>query len=295
MDFLPGALSFDPAVDPVDPSWAARVLWFDAFVLNVDRSWRNPNSLWWGGRPWLIDHGAVAVLPPRLGPRRREHRPPAAPRRGPPAAAVPPPRSPTSPAPAPPPSPTTSCTPPSPRCPTAGCEGEPGFADADDVRAAYLDWFGARRDGGRGWVADLARVQEEGPPWLRGWRCSSTPSSASSPASSAAEFVNAGVVLWCRALEHLAARTAFDAQRARALAPDLDVEAVTRHLRALEAVCAGDPRGGAPTGEAKGARFRWLVAPRSTVLQTSPVHCGLTADPAAELDRLVAPLVRPGG
>ncbi|WP_432542167.1 DUF3037 domain-containing protein [Kineococcus sp. SYSU DK002] len=110
-----------------------------------------------------------------------------------------------------------------------------------------------------------------------------------------AEFVNAGVVLWCRALEHLAARTALDAGRALALAPDLDVDAVERHLRALEAVCSGDPRGGAPTGEAKGARFRWLVAPRSTVLQTSPVHCGLTADPAAELDRLLTRLVRPGG
>jgi hypothetical protein len=109
------------------------------------------------------------------------------------------------------------------------------------------------------------------------------------------EFLNAGVVLWCRALEHLQAGITFDAGRARALAPDLDVDAVTRHLGALEAVCAGDPRAGAPTGEAKGARFRWLVAPRSTVLQTSPVHCGLTADPAAELDRLLTLLVRPGG
>lgn len=59
MDFLPGALSYDPALDPVNPAWAARVLWLDAFSLNVDRSWRNPNSLWWGGRPWLIDHGAA--------------------------------------------------------------------------------------------------------------------------------------------------------------------------------------------------------------------------------------------
>jgi hypothetical protein len=108
------------------------------------------------------------------------------------------------------------------------------------------------------------------------------------------EFVNAGVVLWCRALEHLAARTALDPDRARALDPGLDVDAVARHLGALEAVCAGDPRGGAATGEAKGARFRWLVAPRSTVVQTSPVHCGLTRDPAAELERLVSALVLPG-
>jgi len=107
------------------------------------------------------------------------------------------------------------------------------------------------------------------------------------------EFVNAGVVLWCRALEHLQAGIAFDAERARALAPELDVGAVARHLQALQAVCAGDPRAGAPATEARGARFRWLIAPRSTVLQTSPVHCGLTPDPAAELDRLLSALVLP--
>jgi hypothetical protein len=111
------------------------------------------------------------------------------------------------------------------------------------------------------------------------------------------EFLNAGIVLWCRAREHLAARTHLDEQRLHALAgsPDVDLPAVRRHLAALEAVCAGDPRAGAATTEAKGARFRWLVAPRSAVLQTSPVHCGLTADPAAELDRLLTRLVRPGG
>nr|WP_218885509.1 DUF3037 domain-containing protein [Kineococcus aurantiacus] len=108
-----------------------------------------------------------------------------------------------------------------------------------------------------------------------------------------AEFLNAGVVLWCRAREHLQARTALDTARLRALGADLDVEALTRHLRALEAVCAGDPAAGAATSEAKGARFRWLVAPRSTVLQTSPVHCGLTADPAAEVTRLLEALVLP--
>ena len=117
------------------------------------------------------------------------------------------------------------------------------------------------------------------------------------------EFLNAGVVLWCRAREHLAARTHLDEDRLRALAGDpddergggLDLPALRRHLGALEAVCAGDPAAGAATTEGKGARFRWLVAPRSTVLQTSPVHCGLTADPTAELDRLMAQLVRPGG
>ncbi|GAB3464466.1 DUF3037 domain-containing protein [Kineococcus endophyticus] len=109
------------------------------------------------------------------------------------------------------------------------------------------------------------------------------------------EFLNAGVVLWCRAREHLVAGTHLDEERLRALPGGVDLAAVRRHLVALEGVCAGDPRAGAATTEAKGARFRWLTAPRSTVLQTSPVHCGLTADPAAELDRLLTRLVRSGG
>ncbi|MGW1450956.1 HipA family kinase [Micromonospora sp. NPDC002411] len=58
MDFLPGALGFDPVAHPVDPELASRVLWFDAYVENVDRSWRNPNLLVWHRELWLIDHGA---------------------------------------------------------------------------------------------------------------------------------------------------------------------------------------------------------------------------------------------
>ena len=57
-DFLPGALGFDPVVHRLDAALAARVLWFDAYLGNVDRSWRNPNLLMWHRRPWLIDHGA---------------------------------------------------------------------------------------------------------------------------------------------------------------------------------------------------------------------------------------------
>ncbi len=62
MDFLPGALGFDPVVHTVDPSLAARVLWLDAFVGNVDRSWQNPNLLMWHRTPWLIDHGATLTF-----------------------------------------------------------------------------------------------------------------------------------------------------------------------------------------------------------------------------------------
>lgn len=62
MDFLPGALGFDPVAHTVDPSLASRVLWLDALVGNVDRSWRNPNLLLWHRELQLIDHGACLVF-----------------------------------------------------------------------------------------------------------------------------------------------------------------------------------------------------------------------------------------
>jgi hypothetical protein len=62
LDYLPGALDFDAGADGVDPELAGRVLWFDALVGNVDRSWRNPNMLFWHGRLQLIDHGAALTF-----------------------------------------------------------------------------------------------------------------------------------------------------------------------------------------------------------------------------------------
>ncbi len=59
MDFLPGALGYDPVVHPVDHALASRIIAFDAFVENVDRSWRNPNLLLWHDAVWMIDHGAT--------------------------------------------------------------------------------------------------------------------------------------------------------------------------------------------------------------------------------------------
>ena len=61
MDFLSGALGFDPLAFSVDPEEAGRIVWFDALVNNVDRSWRNPNLLWWRSEVWLIDHGATMI------------------------------------------------------------------------------------------------------------------------------------------------------------------------------------------------------------------------------------------
>lgn len=62
VDFLPGALDLDATAFDVDADFAGRVLWFDALVSNVDRSWRNPNMLFWHGRPYLIDHGATLTF-----------------------------------------------------------------------------------------------------------------------------------------------------------------------------------------------------------------------------------------
>ena len=105
------------------------------------------------------------------------------------------------------------------------------------------------------------------------------------------EFLNVGVLLWCRSAEFLGARTGVDTARLLAVAPEADVHAVRRHVEALEGVCAGRDGAGPAGGEPPGQRFRWLTAPRSTLLQTSAVHCGLTRDPAGELSRLFALLV----
>jgi Protein of unknown function (DUF3037) len=105
------------------------------------------------------------------------------------------------------------------------------------------------------------------------------------------EFINAGVVLFCRTRGFLAARTELDLGALRALAGDCDADEVASQLRTLEAVAAGDAAGGAVASLPASERFHWLTAPASTIVQTSPVHTGLTADPKAELDRLFGALV----
>jgi hypothetical protein len=105
------------------------------------------------------------------------------------------------------------------------------------------------------------------------------------------EFINAGVVLFCRQRGFLAARTQLDEPALAALAGDCDPGDVRSQLQTLEAVAAGDPAGGAVAAMPQSERFHWLTAPASTIVQTSPVHTGLTGDPAAELDRLFGALV----
>jgi hypothetical protein len=108
------------------------------------------------------------------------------------------------------------------------------------------------------------------------------------------EFINAGVVLFCDERGFLGALVGLDEARLRALAPAADVALVRGHLEAIPCICRGGPASG-PIGELPlRERWRWLVAPRSTILQTSPAHGGLAADPAEALARLFAELVAPG-
>ena len=105
------------------------------------------------------------------------------------------------------------------------------------------------------------------------------------------EFLNAGVVVWCLAQDYLAARVALDVDRLKALDPAADVEAIATHLEAVPRICAGDPSAGPAGAPPARERFHWLVSPRSTVLQTSPVHSGTTEAPDQALERLFRTLV----
>lgn len=106
------------------------------------------------------------------------------------------------------------------------------------------------------------------------------------------EFVNAGVVLFCLQRDFLGAQVELDVARVRALWPGADLPLLEAHLAAVPLICAGAP-GSGPIGRLSAReRFHWLVAPRSTVLQVSPVHSGLCDDPAAALERLMDRMVR---
>ncbi|MFD6424012.1 DUF3037 domain-containing protein [Streptomyces sp. NPDC060198] len=105
------------------------------------------------------------------------------------------------------------------------------------------------------------------------------------------ECFNAGVLVYSRAYSFVAARTHLDEGKLRALDPAADVVGVRAALRAVENVCGGGDAAGQAAGDDAGRRFRWLIAPRSTVVQPGPVHTGLTLDPAAEVERLLGLLV----
>jgi hypothetical protein len=106
------------------------------------------------------------------------------------------------------------------------------------------------------------------------------------------ESINAGILVYCRPLRFLRAVVDLDPDRLLALDPAADVAAFRQALTAITAVCDESAAAGQAGQQDIGRRFRWLTAPRSTVVQPGPVHTGLTRDPAAEADRLLQALVR---
>ncbi|HEX3763057.1 MAG TPA: DUF3037 domain-containing protein [Kofleriaceae bacterium] len=105
------------------------------------------------------------------------------------------------------------------------------------------------------------------------------------------ELINAGAIVSCPTQRYLAARIALDAARLAALWPAVDLADVEAALALIPLIAAGDPRGGPIAALPRGERFHWLVAPRSAVIQTSPVHTGLCDDPGGALDQLIERLV----
>jgi hypothetical protein len=105
------------------------------------------------------------------------------------------------------------------------------------------------------------------------------------------EFLNVGVILFCRTMRFLQARVELDPRRLELLSPGVDAEELAAHLDARVRTAAGDTDAGPIAQMPQSERFHWLVAPSSTVIQTSSVHSGLCDDPGATLDRLFDALV----
>jgi len=110
-----------------------------------------------------------------------------------------------------------------------------------------------------------------------------------------AEFINAGVVLFCRERRFLEARTGLDPARLTALAPDCDADDIAGQLVAIQRVASGEESAGPIAGLSRSERFHWLASPSSTMVQRSEVHTGLTDDPASTLDHLFRTLVTAPG
>jgi hypothetical protein len=297
LDFLPGALPFDPAVRmPVDPVLAADIVWFDAFIANVDRTTRNPNLLRWHGDLWLIDHGAA------IYPHHRWQDPAAQGRRGFPATRdhVLLPKA-------------GSLVDADARMstrldesilwsivagiPDAWLPPDEDIGDAAQQREAYLAYFVSRLEAPRPFIEEGERF-----PTARHEAVAVSNEARVSyfyavlrlvPRVERGERFNVGVALLCRPRRFLAVRTALDEAKMAVMAPGCDPQMIRDQLAALEAVAAGDPAAGPVAALEQAERFHWITSPSSTIIQPSPVHSGLTNDPQATLDHLFAELVEP--
>ncbi|MEN3327665.1 MAG: hypothetical protein V7638_2472 [Acidobacteriota bacterium] len=109
------------------------------------------------------------------------------------------------------------------------------------------------------------------------------------------EFINAGVIVSCPDLSFLEARIKLNESRLLALDPNIDLDLVRQHLASIPTICRGGDDAGSIGRLPQRQRFHWLVAARSTVIQTSPVHTGRCGDPAAALEHLIATMVDPPG
>lgn len=106
------------------------------------------------------------------------------------------------------------------------------------------------------------------------------------------EFLNVGVIVYCQAQDFLQTLFELNEERLRAFACDFNIAEIAEHLLAFERICAGGAEAGAIGKLPRGERFRWLTSPRSTIVQTSPVHTGLCVDARATLAQLLEKLVR---
>ncbi|WP_345945188.1 DUF3037 domain-containing protein [Granulicella sp. dw_53] len=108
-----------------------------------------------------------------------------------------------------------------------------------------------------------------------------------------AEFINAGIIVFCLQQRFLEARVQVEESRLQALWPGIDIELVRQHLEAIPRIAAGDPTAGPIARLSQRERFHWLVSPRSTIIQVSPVHSGLCDHPDQLMDQLAARLLHP--
>ncbi len=106
------------------------------------------------------------------------------------------------------------------------------------------------------------------------------------------ELVNAGIILFARTMDYLVASLELPEARLLAIAPGVDLEQVRQHLHTFQAIAAGEPDSGPVGLLSPSERFHWLTSPRSTVIQTSPVHVGWCTDPAVVMEDLLTELVR---
>ena len=105
------------------------------------------------------------------------------------------------------------------------------------------------------------------------------------------EFINAGVILFSQEMRYLGARVHLDEKRLCALAPEADLDAIRRHLEAVPRICSGEADAGPIARLPQKDRFHWLTAPRSTMIQVSPIRTGITSEPERVLEALVGDLV----